>query len=62
VEELYSQGLLRHVFEDVVYGDVVAEDSPSVPVVQFEGGVPMNPMKDAFGRASRMWRAKPWLK
>ena len=46
---------------DVVNVDVFAEDLDGV-LVSVSIGVPVKPMNEAFGRASRMWRAKPSMK
>jgi hypothetical protein len=51
---------------NVVDADVVAEDGP-VLASSFSMGVPVKPMNDALGRASRRFRAKPsimsyWLR
>ena len=51
----------RHGRLDVIDSDVIAEHCPRVRIVR-SIGVPVKPMKDALGNASRMWRAKPSMK
>ena len=55
-------GAVLHRALDVVDADVVAEDRPRVGVGSNSIGVPVKPMNEACGKASRMWRAKPSMK
>jgi hypothetical protein len=55
------RGLVGDGALDVVDADVIAEDRPRVRV-RLSMGVPVKPMKLAFGKASRMCRARPSMR
>ncbi len=52
-------GLVVDGILDVVDRDVIAEDAAGVAVFERDGGLPVKPMKEAFGSASRMCFALP---